>query len=199
MADISQPAQEHLTRVLTAAGSGDRQAASELLPLVYDALRTLARARLAHAPYGLTIQPTALVHEAYLKLVGKGDPGWEGRAHFFGAAAQAIRHILVDQARRKGSLKRGGHAQRVEEIEPVFEEPAEDILALHEALDRLEREDERKARIVMLHYFAGLTLEETAEALSISVATVQREWRFTRSLLFTRLGGDAAGDEWRRT
>ena len=176
-----------LTHVLHAAGSGDRQAAAELLPLVYDELRRLARARLAQQPPGTTLQPTALVHEAYLKLVGDADPGWDSRAHFFGAAAQAMRDILVDQARRKRSLKRGGHARRVDEIELAIEPPSENVLALDEALTELQRHDERKARIVMLHYFAGLTLEETAAALGVSVPTVQREWRFTRSLLFARL------------
>jgi RNA polymerase sigma factor (TIGR02999 family) len=191
MADSGEQAETPLTKVLAAAGAGDRQAASELLPLVYDALRELARARLAAAPPGVTLQPTALVHEAYIKLVGKADPGWDGRAHFFGAAAQAMRDILVDQARRRSSLKRGGNAQRVDDFEPVIEEPSVDILALHDALTELEQQDERKARVVMLHFFAGLTLEETAAALKISVPTVQREWRFTRSLLFTRLGGES--------
>jgi RNA polymerase sigma factor (TIGR02999 family) len=177
-----------LTRVLTAASAGDRKAAAELLPLVYDELRHLARARLSRQPPGATLQPTALVHEAYLKLVGHADPGWDSRAHFFGAAAQAMRHILVDQARRKAALKRGGgEAKRVEEFEFVAEPPSEDILALDEALTELETQDERKARIVMLHYFAGLTLEETAAALKVSVPTVQREWRITRRLLFERL------------
>jgi RNA polymerase sigma factor (TIGR02999 family) len=190
MADSGEQAETPLTAVLAAASAGDRKAASELLPLVYDALRTLARSRLAHGPRGATLQPTALVHEAYIKLVGSADPGWDGRAHFFGAAAQAMRNILVDQARRKSSLKRGGNAKRVDDAELIFEGPSDDILALDEALSELEQQDERKARIVMLHYFGGLTLEETAAALKISVPTVQREWRFTRSLLFSRLGGE---------
>jgi RNA polymerase sigma factor (TIGR02999 family) len=178
-----------LTQVLSAARAGDRKAASELLPLVYDELRKLARARLSHSPPGSTLQPTALVHEAYMKLVAGGDPGWDSRAHFFGAAALAMRHLLVDQARRKRSRKHGGDARRVagDEIELLIEPPSEDILALDEALDELAKQDERKARIVMLHYFGGLTLEETAAALGISAPTVQREWRFTRSLLFSRL------------
>jgi RNA polymerase sigma factor (TIGR02999 family) len=187
MAAPTDEAQGELSKTLSAACAGDRRAAAELLPLVYEELRRLARARLGKQPPGATLQPTALVHEAYLKLVGSADPGWDNRAHFFGAAAQAMRNILVDQARRKGALKRGGNANRVEEFEPVIEPPAEDILALDEALTELEKQDERKARIVMLHYFGGLTLDETAAALKISVPTVQREWRFTRSLLFTRL------------
>ncbi len=187
MAGPDDQATATLTRVLNAASTGDRKAAAELLPLVYDELRQLARARLAHQPPGTTLQPTALVHEAYLKLVGDADPGWDSRAHFFGAAARAMRDILVDQARRKRSLKRGGHARRVDDIELAIAPPSEDLLALDEALTELEQQDERKARIVMLHYFAGLTLEETAVALGVSVPTVQREWRFTRSLLFARL------------
>lgn len=188
MGNSRHPPASDLTRILAAAGAGDRKAAAELMPLVYEELRTLARARLSHRPPGMTIQPTALVHEAYLKLVASGDPGWDSRAHFFGAAAQAMRNILVDQARRKKSLKRGGDARRVDDFELLIEPPSEDILALDEALTALEKRDERKARIVMLHYFSGLTLEETAAALKISVPTVQREWRFTRSLLFTQLG-----------
>lgn len=178
-----------LTRTLSAAAAGDRAAAADLLPLVYDELRRLARSRLARLPAGGTLQPTALVHEAYVKLVAHGDPGWDGRAHFFGAAAQAMRHILVDQARRKASVKHGGERSRVEwqDFELAIEAPSEDVLALDEALTQLEQQDERKVRIVMLHYFGGLTLEETASALNISVPTVQREWRFTRTLLFTRL------------
>lgn len=194
MSDAADQRSTTLTRTLAAAGNGDRKAAAELLPQVYEALRELARARLARLPPGATLQPTALVHEAYIKLVGKADPGWEGQAHFFGAAAQAMRNILVDQARRKGSLKRGGSAQRVDDFELAIESPPDDILALDEALTELEKQDERKARVVMLHYFGGLTLEETAATLGISVPTVQREWRFTRSLLFTRLGGESKAD-----
>lgn len=195
-APIEDPAAT-ITRVLTAATAGDRQAADELFPLVYDELRRLARSRMAGQPPGTTLQPTALVHEAYLKLVGTGDPGWQSRAHFFGAAARAMRNILVDQARRKGSLKRGGDRKRVDsdDVEPFIEPISEDILSLDEALKELEQQDERKARIVMLHYFAGMTLDETAAALGISVPTVQREWRFTRSWLFTRLGGGEASPD----
>ncbi len=184
-----------LTRVLHAAIAGDRQAAAELFPLVYDELRKLARSRMAGSPPGTTLQPTALVHEAYLKLVGRGDPGWDSRAHFFGAAAQAMRNILVDQARRKGSLKRGGDRKRVDSdgFELAIEPMGEDILALDEALTELEGQDERKCRVVMLHYFGGLTFEETAAAMGISVPTVQREWRFTRSWLYARMGGENAG------
>ncbi len=190
---MDQPV-EQLTRTLHAAGNGDPQAADKLLPLVYDELRRLARSRMANGPPGATIQPTALVHEAYMRLVGDTDPGWNGRGHFFGAAAIAMRNILVECARRKGSLKRGGNWRQVELEEGDFaiEQPSEDILALDEALSDLEQADPRKARIVMLHYFAGLTLSETAEAIGVSLPTVERDWRFTRALLHTQLGGDSS-------
>ena len=145
--------------------------------------------RMARLPPGSTLQATALVHEAYLRLVGEDKPSWNSRGHFFGAAAQAMRQILVDQARRKGSLKRGGDRRRIdlEVAEPAVVPPSVSILALDEALERLERDDPRKARIVMLRYFAGLTTKETAAALDVSVPTVEREWRFARTLLHTQL------------
>jgi RNA polymerase sigma factor (TIGR02999 family) len=178
-----------VTRVLQAASAGDAEAAAELLPLLYDELRKLAQVRMAKIPPGNTLQPTALVHEAFLRLVGRDDPGWNSRGHFFAAAAQAMRQILVEQARRKASVKHGGAHQRtdMEHVEPVIEPPAEDLLALDEALAQLEQADARKGRIVMLRYFAGLTAEETAAALDISVPTVEREWRFSRAFLYSRL------------
>jgi RNA polymerase sigma factor (TIGR02999 family) len=196
MENSADEATTKLTRTLIAAGAGDRQAADQILPLVYDELRRLARVQLAQRPPGATIQPTALVHETYLKLVANGDPGWDCRAHFFRAAALAMRSVLVDQARRKASRKRGGDRRRVgwDDIELSDEQNGQDILALDEALSELEQEDERKGRIVMLHYFGGLTLEETARTLGISVPTVQREWRFTRSFLFNRLSGGKKSD-----
>jgi RNA polymerase sigma factor (TIGR02999 family) len=189
MADDSEQAVTTLTQVLDAARQGDRQAAADLLPLVYEELRSLARARMARLKPGETLQPTALVHEAYLRVVGSTDPGWDSRGHFFAAAAQAMRNILVDQARRKASLKHGGAGERYDlhDAELLIEPPSDDILALDEALTELERTDPRKARVVMLHHFGGLTLEETAAALGVSGPTVQREWRFTRALLFARL------------
>jgi RNA polymerase sigma factor (TIGR02999 family) len=151
-----------------------------MLPLVYGELRKLARARLAKVPPGNTLQPTALVHEAYLRLAGSEAEGWKSRGHFFGAAAQAMRQILVDQARRKAAAKHGGDQQRVDadDWELAIEPPAEDILALNQALERLEQRDEHKARIVMLRYFGGLNREETAAALGMSVRTLDREWRY---------------------
>jgi RNA polymerase sigma factor (TIGR02999 family) len=189
---VSEPAQGQVTQLLQAVSRGEPRASADLLPLVYDELRMLAAARLARTPPGNTLQPTALVHEAYVRLVGSDNPSWNSRGHFFGAAALAMRQILVDQARRKAAVKHGGGRRRQEitESEAAIEMPSEDMLALDEALKRLEQQDERKYRIVMLKYFAGLTNEETAEALGISTPTVEREWRFIRAFLYTQLGGD---------
>jgi RNA polymerase sigma factor (TIGR02999 family) len=182
-----------VTQMLRAMGQGDPRASADLLPVVYAELRKLAQARMARTPPGNTLQPTALVHEAYLKLVGGEDPGWDNRGHFFAAAAEAMRQILVDQARRKGSQKRGGDRQReaYQEENLAIETPFEDVLALNEAIEKLEREDERKARIVKLKFFAGLTNEETAATLGVSVPTIEREWRFVRALLFSQLSGES--------
>ena len=168
-----------------------RRSADELLPLVYEELRVLARSRLARERPGQTLQPTALVHEAWMRLVGDEDPGWNGRGHFFGAAALAMRRILVEQARRKGRLRHGGDRERVEldDAEPVFEAPVEDVLAVDRALRKLEAERPRQARLVELRWFAGLTTPEAAEALEISVGTAERDWRFARAWLRTELAG----------
>lgn len=181
-----------VTRALHAAVQGDPKAAQDLLPLVYDELRTLARARLKKVPPGQTLQPTALVHEAYLRVVGSEDPGWDGRGHFFAAAAQAMRDILVEQARRKMAQKRGGDRRRVaaERAEPVFEPPSDDVLAVNEAVKRLEQNDPRKGQIVNLRYFARLTAAETAAALGVSVGTIEREWRYIRAYLQRELSAD---------
>jgi len=182
---MTQHPDAQITRMLRAASEGDRQAAAELLPLLYSELRKLAQARMAKTPPGNTLQPTALVHEAYLRLVGTDEPSWSGRAHFFGAAAQAMRDILVEQARRKSRLKHGGNRRRLDldAAEPAVEPPAEDILALNEGLRELEQADPRRGRIVMLRYFAGLSSEETAAALGISLRTVEREWRSSKAFL----------------
>lgn len=179
-----------VTEMLLAAAKGDPEAADSLLPLVYDELRTVARSRLKKLPPGQTLEPTALVHEAYLRVIGVEDPGWEGRNHFFGAAARAMRDILVEQARRKASLKRGGDRKRVSTDleEPVIEPLSDDILAVDEAVKRLEEEDPRKGQIVNLRYFARLTTAETATALGVSVGTVEREWRYIRAWLECELG-----------
>jgi RNA polymerase sigma factor (TIGR02999 family) len=182
-----------VTVLLDAIRSGDRRAAVDLLPLVYDELRALARSRLARLAPGQTLQPTALVHEAFLKLVGRGDPGWEGTGHFFGAAARAMRDILVDAARRRSRLRHGGDRDRVELDEDLLsgtgiQLPTDDILQLDEALRRLETKHPERAEIVMLRYFAGLTNEQVAQALNVSTRTVERGWRFARAWLHDHLG-----------
>ncbi|MHC4943206.1 MAG: ECF-type sigma factor [Planctomycetota bacterium] len=178
-----------VSQVLKAAAAGDRSAARDLLPMVYKELRALARAKLKHLPPGQTLQPTALVHEAYMHVVGNEDPGWKSKGHFFGAAAQAMRNILVDQARRKAAQKRGGEKVRVsmEAAEPLFEAPSADVLAVDEAIKRLEEEDPRKGQIVNLRYFARMSTSETAAALGVSVATIVREWRYIRAWLVREL------------
>lgn len=180
----------NVTILLRQAAGGDADAAEQLLPLVYDELRAMARRHLARGGAN-TLQPTALVHEAYLSLVKGGDPGWNGRGHFFGAAANAMRHILIDQARRKKAVKHGGGLARSDlaDVDLPIALNVPDMLALDEALRDLEAADERQGRVVMLRFFAGLSAEETAEALGVSLATVNREWRFARSFLHTRLKG----------
>ena len=176
--------------MLHAAERGDPEATRAVLPLVYDELRRLARNLMAKTPPGNTLQPTALVHEAYVRLVRNEDPGWNSRGHFFAAAAEAMRRILVEQARRKSRQKHGGGMKRVnvEDVDLPIDVAAEDILAIDEALGRLEATDKRKADVVKLRYFAGLTIEETARALGISEPTVERDWRFARALLYDQLG-----------
>jgi RNA polymerase sigma factor (TIGR02999 family) len=185
-----------VTRLLNALDAGDARAAAQLLPLVYDELRALAAQRLAREKPGQTLEATALVHEAYLRLVGPGDaPHWEGRGHFFAAAAEAMRRILVEGARRKQRLKRGGHLRRVDLDQAVApaDAPADDLLALSEALDLLAREDPRKADLVKLRFFAGLSVEDAAGCLGISRATADRHWAYARAWLYRRLHpeGDA--------
>jgi RNA polymerase sigma factor (TIGR02999 family) len=168
----------------------EMQTAAELLPIVYAELRQLAGALAGRLPPGQTLQPTALVHEAYLRLVGDRDPGWNGRRHFFGAAARAMRDILVEQARRKGAQKHGGGGRRVELTEglAVIEPPAEDVLAVDEAIQKLQAEKPNLAEVAMLRYFAGLSVDETAAVLGMSASTLAREWRFARAWLVRQLG-----------
>lgn len=186
---MESPGPANLTCVLDAAAQGDARAAEQLLPILYEELRRLAHSYMNRQADGQTLQTTALVHEAYMRLVGNEDPGWNGRGHFFAAAAQAMRQILIEQARRKGALKHGGDARRVDldAVELEIEPPSDDVLALNEALIELEQAEPRKARLVLLHHFAGLTMPETAAAMGISVSTAEREWRFARALLFTRI------------
>ncbi|MFN0132883.1 MAG: sigma-70 family RNA polymerase sigma factor [Phycisphaerales bacterium] len=189
------PEPQPVTQLLDAVTGGDAKASAELLPVVYEELRRLAKARIAREPIGQTLQPTALVHEAYLRLVGDADVRWQNRGHFFGAAAQAMRRILVERARHRGRLKRGGGMGRVELTDAMaVEPPATDLLALDEALTRLEAYDKRKSDVVMLRYFAGLTIEETSAALGLSAATVKNEWTFARTWLHRELSKAEPGE-----
>ena len=178
-----------VTRVLTAIQEGDARAAEELLPVVYEELRRLAAQRLAHETPGQTLQPTALVHEVWLRLVGDEDPGWEGRAHFFGAAAEAMRRVLIDRARAKGRVKRGGGMRRIElrSTDLRIDEVSDDLLALDEALTQLATEDRVKAELVKLRFFGGLAMEEAARMLGISPATADRYWAYARAWLYRRM------------
>lgn len=174
-----------LTQILEAITAGDREAADRLLPLVYNELRALARGKMARERAGQTLQPTALVHEAYLRLFGKTRPRWENRAHFFGAAAEAMRRILIERARSQARLKRGGARERVPLTEIAGEQTldAEDLLSIDRALDGLEARDPAMARVVKLRYFAGLTVDETAAALDVGPRTVDRHWTAARAWL----------------
>jgi RNA polymerase sigma factor (TIGR02999 family) len=184
-----------VTHILTAIEAGDPQAAEKLLPLVYDELRKLAAQKLAQEKPGQTLQATALVHEAFLRLVEDDTARpWNSRGHFFAAAAEAMRRILVDQARRKLSLRRGGNLQRrpIEDQEIVAPEPSVDLLAVHEALERFQDVDATAAQIVKLRYFAGLTIPQAAEALGISTSTADRSWAYARAWLHAALKHDGA-------
>lgn len=177
---------KEITQRLRQIENGEPGAAERLLPLVYDELRRLAAARMAHQATGQTLQATALVHEAYLKLVGNGqEHHWNSRGHFFGAAAEAMRRILIGQARRKASLKAGGERQRVDlsEAEPEIQGPQLDLLALDEALEQLATRDSRAAALVKLRFFAGLTMPQAADALGVSLATVENDWAYAKSWL----------------
>jgi RNA polymerase sigma factor (TIGR02999 family) len=183
-----------VTRILSAIAQGDPSAAAQLLPLVYDELRQLAAQKLAHEKPGQTLQATALVHEAYLRLVDTAQADhWNSRGHFFGAAAEAMRRILIDGARRRRRRKHGGDRQRLplDELALPVDERGDDLLALDEALSRLADEQPLKAELVKLRYFAGLTLEEAAACLGISPATAKRYWAVARAWLYADLSGPA--------
>jgi len=190
------PVMSDVTRLLDAAAAGDPHAAGQLLPLVYDELRRLAAQRLAHERAGHTLQPTALVHEAYLRLVGGGDEeNWNSRGHFFAAAAEAMRRILVEAARRRRAAKHGGGRTR-EELDAdlvAAAQPREDLLALDEALDKLAATNRPAAELVQLRYFAGLTLPDAAEALGMAPRTAGRLWAYARAWL--RREVEATGDK----
>jgi RNA polymerase sigma factor (TIGR02999 family) len=192
------------TRWLSAIDQGDPEAASKLLPLVYDELRKVAAQMLAHEQPGQTLDATALVHEAYLRLVGPhqedaaapSGPAWANRRHFFAAAAEAMRRILVENARRKGRDKHGGGRSREH---PNLDElsaggPAQELLALHEALEQLALHDPVKAKLVELRFFAGLTLQQAADCLDISLSTADRGWRYARAWLYAAMGGDNSAE-----
>ena len=184
---------DKVTRILQAAGEGDRQAAEELIPLVYGELRRLAAWRLGQEAAAQTLQATALVHEAYLKLA-PGESHWEGRSHFFSAAAEAMRRILIDRARHRNAVRHGGALHRTGFDEDLIAVPSskdEEILAINEILDRFARIEPRKAEVVKLRYFVGMTIEEAAEALGISTPTAKRDWIFARAWLFRELKRDA--------
>lgn len=175
-----------ITLVLQSVGRGERAASEALFPLVYEELRRLAAVRMAGEAAGHTLQPTALVHEAWLQLVGAGEQSWQNRRHFFGAAAEAMRRILIINARRKSALKRGGDQKRVpiEDLEITAVTPDEHILLVDEALQRLEKEDAETARMVVLKFFGGLTNEEVAESMDVSLRTVNRQWFYAKIKLF---------------
>ncbi len=185
-----------LTRILQRMTDGDPVAPGELLPLVYDELRRLAAAKMAHEPAGQTLQPTALVHEAWLRLGGDVQPSWANRAHFFAAAAEGMRRILIDTARRKRALRHGGDLAKVSANETGFDlamvDGDADLLLVNDALESFAAHDARKAELVKLRYFVGLTLEDAAEVLGISSRTAKRDWAYARAWLFnevTRLRG----------
>jgi RNA polymerase sigma factor (TIGR02999 family) len=184
-----------ITRILDAAAAGDRRAAADLLPLVYDELRRLAAQKLAHERPGQTLDATALVHEAYVRLLGTAKdedaPDWANRGHFFAAAAEAMRRILVEAARKKGRVRHGGGRRREH---PDLDElhagsPDRDLLALHDALERFAAHDALKAKLVELRFFAGLTLAQAAAALGVSPSTADRAWRYARAWLYADMAG----------
>ena len=180
-----------VTRILNAIQTGDKNAGEELLPMVYEELRRLAAHKMAGESNGHTLQPTALVHEAWLRLAGSNQPNWENRAHFFGAAAEAMRRILVDHARRKQSLKRGGGAghEELDESALVLTAPPDELLAVHEALDTLARQDPPAAELVKLRYFVGMTMEEAAAALGLPKRTAEDLWTYARVWLHREIRG----------
>ena len=181
-----------VTRILSQIDAGNPAAAEQLLPLVYDELRKLAAARLAHEKPGQTLQATALVHDAYIRLVDVSKPQhWDSRRHFFSAAAESMRRILVERARRKGRLKRGGEQNRLqlEDVDIEIEGSRLDLLALDEALSKLAAQSPEQAEIVQLRFFAGLSHEEVAEMLGVSTITVKRHWRYARAWLLQQMEG----------
>ena len=182
----------NVTRILSAIEQGDPQAADELLPLIYEELRRLAAHKMAQESPGQTLQATALVHEAYIRLVGSQDGSWNSRGHFFAAAAEAMRRILIENARRKGRHKHGGGYRRadIDEADLADRGPSDDVIALDEALERLSQRDKVKADLVKLRYFAGLTCAQAAKMLGISRSTANEHWAYARAWLHTEITKD---------
>ncbi len=189
------PQANDVTTILAAIRGGDEKATDELLSVVYSRLRRLGQQMLAHEKPGQTLQATALVHEAYLRLFGDGETAWEDRRHFYAAAAQAMRRILVDRARRRDRIKHGAGLKRtpLSGIPAPDDEKSVDILAVDEALQRIEEQDPRAAQVVMLRFYAGLSVEDTAKALDISPRTVRRDWTYAKAWLYEALGEDDEG------
>jgi RNA polymerase sigma factor (TIGR02999 family) len=178
-----------VTQMLAAIDHGDPRAAEELLPLVYHELRRLAAGRMSHEAANHTLQPTALVHEAWLRLVGSEQRTWQNRAHFFGAAAEAMRRILIESARRKQAQRRGGGQQvlDIDEVDPPLPSPDDELLAINDALEKFAAQDAQKAELVKLRYFVGLPFDEVAEILGVSVPTAKRWWAYARTWLFAEI------------
>jgi RNA polymerase sigma factor (TIGR02999 family) len=178
-----------VTLIMDKVSRGDRTAAEELLPLVYDELRRIAAGRMSHEAAGQTLQATALVHEAWLRMVGDGARTWENRAHFFGAASEAMRRILIENARRKSRLKRGGDQQRIEldEVNLAAVTPDDKLLLIDEALEQLKATDKEKSRIVVMKFFGGLTNQEVAQTLGVTERTVERQWAYAKAWMFRQI------------
>ena len=186
---MSSPTSSPVTLLLDAVVQGDESAQNRLWSVIYDELHRLAQQQMANEAPGRTLQTTALVHEAYLRLMGGEDVHWSNRRHFFGAAARAMRQIRIDDARRRHRLKRGGgeRPRRLQEDPGVFDQDPADVLAINEALDKLEQRDSRQAEVVMLRYFAGLSIDECASAMGVSPRTVDADWRLARAWLHREL------------
>ena len=178
-----------ITQILQAVGRGEASASEDLLPLVYNDLRRHAVVQMSYEAAGQTLQPTALLHEAWLRIAGKGDRKWQNRAHFFGAAAEAMRRILIENARRKSRLKRGGDQLRVdiEQVELASTTPDDKILLINDALERLQAQDPEKAQVVVLKFFGGRTNQEVAECLAVTERTVERHWAYAKAWLFQNI------------
>jgi RNA polymerase sigma factor (TIGR02999 family) len=192
-----QQVPEHVTQILNAAGAGDPQAADKLLLLLYGELRKLAAQKMANEPPGQTLQPTALVHEAWLRLVGSGQEHWNNRGHFFGAAAEAMRRILVERARKKARVRHGGRLERVDldRVLLAVQDNDDTILAIDEALEKLAAQSPAKARVVKLRYFSGMEHAQIAEVLGVSEPTVRRHWAYARSWLYAELKSQLCGEK----